>query len=76
VPPKIREKIFSRQLVCKIRAFSGKNVKFGNSVNFSGKHHKNSGILTIFGQKSCKIRAFGSFLRHFSGKNVLPPKVD
>jgi len=71
VPPKFREKIFFGQLLCKIRAFSGKNnVTFGSFVNFSGKYHKNSGIFIIFGQESCKIRAY------FSGKNVLPPKVD
>jgi len=52
VPPpkkKNREKIIFGQLLCKIRAFSGKNrVKFGNFVTFSGKYHKNSGILAIF----------------------------
>jgi len=45
VPPpqeKNGEKIFFGQLLCKIRAFSGKNhVKFRNFVNFSGKFHKN-----------------------------------
>jgi len=41
-------KIFFGQL-CKIRAFFGQNrAKFGNFVNFSGKYHKNSGILMIF----------------------------
>jgi len=45
VLPKIREKIFFGQLLCKIRAFSGKNrVKFGNFVKFSSKYNKNSGI--------------------------------
>jgi len=35
-------KIFFGQLLCKIRAFSGKNhVKLGNFVNFSGEYHKN-----------------------------------
>jgi len=35
-PEKSREKILFGQLLCKIRAFSGKNhVKFGNFVNFS-----------------------------------------
>jgi len=59
VPPKIREQICFGQLLCKIRAFSGNNhVKFGNFVNFFSKYHKNSGILLIFGHKSCKIRAF------------------
>jgi len=61
VPPqkKIAEKIFFGQLLCKIRAFSGKNhVKLGNFVNFGGEYHKNSGILIIFGQESYKIRAF------------------
>jgi len=38
VPPKIREKCFSGKLLCKIRAFSGKNhVKIGNFDNFSEK---------------------------------------
>jgi len=38
MPPKIREKIFFGQLLCKILAFSGKNhVKFGNFGNFFGK---------------------------------------
>jgi len=38
VPPKILEKIFFGQLLCKIRAFFGQiNVKFGNFVNFSEK---------------------------------------
>ena len=42
-------KIFFGQLLCKIRAFSGKNhVKFGNFVNFPGKYHNNSDILIIF----------------------------
>jgi len=64
-PPKKKiGKIFFGQLLCKICAFSGKNhVKFGNFVNFSGKYHKNSGILIIFDT-------------YFSGKNVMPPKVD
>jgi len=38
-PLKLGKNIFG-QLLCKIRAFSGKNhVKFGNIVNFSGKYH-------------------------------------
>ena len=52
VPPKNSGKIFFGQLLCKIRAFSGKNhVKFRNFVNFSGKYHKDSGILIIFRAK-------------------------
>jgi len=48
VPPQNSGKIFFGQLLCKIRAFSGKNrVKFGNFVNFSEKYI-NSGILLIF----------------------------
>ena len=50
-PPKKknREKIFFRQLLCRIRAFGGKNrEKFGNFVNFSGKYHKRSGVLIIY----------------------------
>jgi len=36
-PQKNREKIFCRQLLCKIRAFRAKNrVTFGDFVNFSG----------------------------------------
>jgi len=54
VPPpqqkKIGKNIFFGQLLCKIP------FKFGH---FSGKYHKNSGILIIFfGQESCKIRTF------------------
>jgi len=63
VPPQknFRKKIFFGQLLCKIRAFLGRNhVKFGNFVNLSGKYHKNSGILIIFHT-------------YFSGKNVVPP---
>jgi len=46
--PKIPEKYFSGNYV-KFGHFSGKNhVKFGNVVNFSGKYHKNLGILLIF----------------------------
>jgi len=42
-------KITFGQLLCKVRAFWGKNhIKFGDVVNFSGKYHKNSGILIIF----------------------------
>jgi len=42
-------KIFSVNYYVKFGHFSGKNhVKFGNFVNFSGKHHKNSGILKFF----------------------------
>ena len=49
VPPKIREKYFSGNYYVKLGHFSGKNhVKFGNSVNFSEKYYKNSGILLIF----------------------------
>jgi len=50
-PPPLKngEKIFFGQLLCKIWAFWGKShVKFGNFANFSGKYHKNSGILLIF----------------------------
>ena len=72
-------KYFSGNYYVKFGHFSGKNhVKFGNFVNFSGKYHKNSGILIIFwGQESCKIRAFCWFFNtYFSGKNFVPPKVD
>ena len=48
-PPKIREKYLSGNSYVRFGHFSGKNhVKFGNFVNFSGKYHKNSGILIIF----------------------------
>jgi len=67
VPPRLKfGKIFFGQLglLCKIRAFFGQNhVKFGNFVNFSGKYHKNSGILIIF-------RIFNTY---FSGKNFVTP---
>ena len=80
VPPKIREEYFSGNYYLKFGYFVGKNnVKFGNFVNFSGKkHYKNSGILLIVGQESCKIRAFCYYFfhTHFSGKNGVPPKVD
>jgi len=50
-PPKILEKIFLAQLLCKIWAF--------------------------FGKESCKMGAFFNFFHtFFSGKTVLPPKVD
>ena len=47
---KNREKYFSGNNYVKFGHFSGKNrVKFGNFfINFSGKYHKNSGILLIF----------------------------
>jgi len=49
VPPKIREKYFLDNYYIKFGHFSGQNhVKFVNFVNFSGKYHKNSGILSIF----------------------------
>ena len=40
---------FSGNFYLKFGHFSGKNhVKLENFVNFSGKYHKNSGILIIF----------------------------
>ena len=49
VPPKIREKIFFGQLLCKIRAFFGqKSSKIREFCNFLGKYNKKSGILIIF----------------------------
>ena len=46
---KFGKNIFFGQLLCKLRALFGQNhVKFGNFVTFSGKYHKNSGILIIF----------------------------
>ena len=51
-PKKIGAKIFFGQLLCKIWAFFGpKHVKLENLVNFSGKYHKNLGILLIFRAK-------------------------
>ena len=48
-PLKFGKKYFSGNYYVKFGHFSGKNhVKFGNLVNFSGKYHKNSGILIIF----------------------------
>ena len=47
--PKFRGKYISGNYYVKFGYFSGKNhVKLGNFVNFSGKYHKNSGILIIF----------------------------
>ena len=55
--------------------FSGNyHVKFGH---FSGKYHKNSGILIFFSVKN-HVK-FGRFVNFsyiiFSGKNVVPPNV-
>jgi len=48
-PLKFGRKYFSANYYVKFGHFSSKNhVKFGNFVNFSGKYHKNSGILVIF----------------------------
>ena len=81
-PPKKKKKFgkkyFSGNYYVKFGHFSGKNrVKFGNFVNFSGKYNKNSGILIIFGQESCKIQALCEFFIHiFREKMSWPPKVD
>ena len=49
MPPKILEKYFVGQLLCKIRAFSGKDhVKFINFVNFSGNNNVKFGNLLFF----------------------------
>ena len=76
-PPKKKEigKIFFGQLLCKIRAFSGKNrVKFGNLVNFSGKYGKKIGYFDNFsGRNHVKFGHFVNFYTYFSGKNVVPP---
>jgi len=65
VPPplKFRKKYFSGNYYVKFGHFSGKNhVKFGNFVNFSGKYHKNSGILIIFsGKNRVKFGHFADF---------------
>jgi len=80
-PPKKKfgEKYFSANYYVKFGHFLGKNrAKFGKFVNFSGKYHKNSGILIIFGQESCKIQAFCQFfcIHIFRAKMACPPKVD
>ena len=76
-PPKIWEKYFYCNYYVKFGHFLGKyHVKFGNFANFSDKYHKNSGILVIFGQESCKILAFCHFFIHiFSGKMSCPIKL-
>ena len=55
-------------------------MKFGNFVNFSGKYHKSSGILLFLliftGKNLVKFGHFADFNTYFSGKNVVPPKVD
>jgi len=74
--PQIRDKYYFGQLLCKIRPFSGKNrVKFGNFVNFSGKYHKNSGILIIFfsGKNHVKFRHFVNFSYIFFGQKCRAP---
>ena len=77
VPPP-QKKYFGGQLnanyYVKFGHFSGKNhVKFGNFVNYLGIYHKNSGILIIFGQESCKIPAFCQFFLHiFRAKMSCP----
>jgi len=62
--PKKSGKYFSGNYYVKFGHFTSKNcVKFGNFVNFSGKYHKNSGILIIF--------------HHiFRAEMSCPPKVD
>ena len=68
VPTHPRKKIFFGQLSCKIR-----EIHF---FNFSGKNHKNSGILIIFGQESRKIREFVNFSYIFFRQKCFAPKVD
>ena len=69
VAPQIRSKtIFSGKSRVKLGHFVNffsviSHVKFGNFVNFSGKSH-------------VKFGHFVNFSCIFSGKNVLPPKVD
>ena len=59
MPPIIQEKYLSGNYYVKFGHFSGKNhIKFRKIVNFLEKYYKNSGILQIFGQESCKIWAF------------------
>jgi len=75
LPLKFGKKYFFGQLLCKIRAFSGKNhVKFGNFDNFSEKYNKNRGILPIFWARIMQNSGILLiFHTHFSGKNVVPP---
>jgi len=74
IPLKFGKTYFSGNYYVKFGHFSSKNyVKFRNFVNFSGKYYKNSGILTIFRLRTCKIWAFCSFFRHFYGQKHLPP---
>ena len=78
-PPKKKiGKQFSGNFYGKFGHFSGKNdVKLGNFVNFSGKYHKNSGILIIFRARIMQNSGILLiFYTYFSGKNVVPPKVD
>ena len=58
-PLKFGKQYFSGNYYVKFGHFSGKNsVKFGNFVNFSEKIVKIRVFFLIFGQESCKIRAF------------------
>ena len=74
-PLKFGKKYFSGNHYVKFGHFSGKNrVKFGNFVNFSGKHHKNSGILIIFsGKNRVKFGNFADFKYIFLGQKCCAP---
>jgi len=64
---KIEEKYLSGNYYVTFGHFSGKNhVKFGNCVNFSGKYHKNYGILIfVSGKNHAKFRHFVNFSHIF-----------
>ena len=75
--PKFGENIFWGQLLCKIRAFSGKVIKFSNFVNFSGKYNKVIGYFGNFSDKNhLKFGHFVNFSYIFVDKNNVPPEVD
>jgi len=68
-PPKFGQNLF----------FSGKNrVKFGHFVSFFGHlyHVKFGNFVKFSGKSHVKFGHFVKFSCIFSGKNVLPPKVD
>ena len=75
-PKKIGENIFG-QLLCKMWEFSGKNnVKFGYFVNFSANIIKFGYLDNFSGKNHVKFGHFNLSVNFFSGKNVVPPKVD
>jgi len=76
VPPKFGKNIFG-QLLCKIRAFSGKNhVNFGNFVNFRANIFKNRVFFKIFFSEKNHVK-FEHFVNFsdimFRTKRSFPP---